>query len=103
MVPPRSENRFARWEAEPPTSMSTFLIVISPRQSELYAYLRRDFSLDPRVRVVLDRRAADPSPDPQLHGVPRLRHGPTGQWVRSYRRSGIVNVNVDPESHPACD
>ena len=39
--------------------MSTFLIVISPRQSELYAYLRRDFSLDPRVRVVLDRRVGD--------------------------------------------
>jgi hypothetical protein len=37
--------------------MSTF--VISPRQSELYAYLRRDFSLDPRVRVVLDRRVGD--------------------------------------------
>jgi hypothetical protein len=75
--------------------MSTFLIVISPRQSELYAYLRRDFSLDPRVRVVLDRRVGDPRTMP-YRGDRRRGERRTHHPIHNYTAfPGYAMVRLD--------
>ena len=39
--------------------MSQHLFIVSRQQADLYSYLAREFSEEPEVRVILDRRQGD--------------------------------------------
>ncbi len=61
------------------TAMVRYLVVAARNRHDLYDYLRRQFSEDGKVEVLLDRRRADRRRRPELHEPERRR---------SDRRSG---------------
>ena len=52
--------------------MGQHLFIVSRQQPDLYSYLTREFSGEPDVQVILDRRHADRR---SRNGGSRLEHG----------------------------
>ena len=67
-----------------PAEAARWVLLVAAEHAELFEHLRRAFSGDAKVEVVLDRRA-DPARTPE--------------WVRrQLQKDGVVLLKVEPQS-----
>ena len=93
--------------------MATLLFIVSRRQPDLYEYLRRQFSSEPDMMVMLDRRMVErrrsspPRPEPRerREGDRRRNHEVTHQLLTmgyAFARpmaDGVVGPETEPAQH----